>query len=339
MKENSNFEATVAEAGQTGHIPEKLSPHMISLTSDYPEIDFLLEKEGIGLLSIGDIAVLKGKAKAGKTTALTCLIAAVLNGEYLNLKSRKRNASALYIDTEQNMKNTSILARKVHALCGFDCTEDHPRFHALNFRSEGPAERCNLTTQAVKYFKPDLLVIDGVKDLIEGSDINDPKASGQTLQYLMSLTKDFDLALLTTLHVNKADNNLRGHIGSEILNKSSECWEVKKNGETFESEQTESRNEPVSGFSFILNEERLPVAVVHNPKKSVSEIKEDEIRERMKQCLPAGEKLRYNDLKVKYLGAAGCSGTTAENHISKASAAGYLKKDGEGLYACNFSSS
>jgi hypothetical protein len=61
-------------------------------------------------------------------------------------------------------------------------------------------------------------------------------------------------------------------------------------------------------------------------------MKDDEIKSRMKQCLPAGTKLRYNDLRSKYIELASCSGSTAENHIAKAGSSGFVKKDGEGMY-------
>jgi hypothetical protein len=316
-------------------LPERLASRIISLSANYPEIDFLLEKEGIGCISAGDIIVLKGKAKAGKTTAIICIISALLKGGYLGFKALKTNAKVLFVDTEQNPLNTAILARKVHVLCGFSGSEDNPRFHAFNLRADAPSERCKLIEEAVKFFTPDLLVVDGAKDLIDGSDINDAKASGQTIQFLMSLTKNYNLAILTTLHENKGDNNLRGHVGTELLNKCSECWQVRKYDDIFETEQTECRNQPAAGFSFTFDDEKLPVHTVHITRKTVPQSIDQKIKETFFQCLPQGTTLRYTDLKNKYIESACCSETSVDNHINKAINRGYLVKDEKGFYSFN----
>lgn len=312
--------------------PENLAARIVTLTYSYPQIDFLLEKDGVGCIAAGDIAVLKGKAKAGKTTAMLCLISALLKGDYAGFKSLKKDANVLFIDTEQNPLNTAILTRKVHSLCGFATTEDHPRFRALNLRGDTPAERCELILEAVKYFTPDLLVIDGAKDLILGTDINDPKASGQAVQILMTLTKIHNVAIITTLHENKGDQNLRGHIGTELLNKCAECWQVRKYDDIFEIEQTECRNQSVTGFSFTFDQNKLPAPIEHTPK-TVASTANQRIKEAFAQCLPAGSGLRYTDLKNKYIEIAACSETSAETHISKALKYQYLIKNENGYYS------
>lgn len=317
-------------------LPEKLALRIISLSYNYPEIDFLLEKEGIGCLSSGDIIVLKGKAKAGKTTAMLCLISALLKGDYVGFRAIKQNAKVMYVDTEQNPLNTAILTKKVHALCGFSDSIDHPRFQAFNLRADPPSERCKLINDAVKFFTPDLLVIDGAKDLIDGSDINDPKASGQTIQFLMSLTKNFNLAILTTLHENKGDSNLRGHVGTELLNKCSECWQVKKYDDIFETEQTECRNQSAGGFSFTFDDDKLPVHAVHITRKSDVHTPEQKMKETLAQCLPPGITLRFTDLRSNYMAMTGCSDTSADKHISKSLKQLYLIKDENGNYRFDY---
>lgn len=318
------------------HLPESLAGRVISLSDQYPEIDFLLKKDGTGCISLGDIIVLKGKAKAGKTTVILCLVTAVLRGDYVGFISLKLNIKVMYVDTEQNPLNTRIFCKKLHALCGYSDSEDHPQFHALNLRGDTPAERRNLIKQAVEYFKPDLLVIDGAKDLIDNVDINDPKTSGQTMQFLMTLTKDHNLALLTTLHENKGDSNLRGHIGSELLNKCSEAWQVRKYEDVFEVSQTDCRNESVSGFSFRFDDEKLPVQVEDEPRKSAAQTADEKMKKLFSQCLPDGVSLRYKELKNKYIESASCCANSAENHITKAVKLNYLLKDNYGNYSFNY---
>ena len=316
--------------------PDDLSYCIIHMSDTYPEIDFLFKRAGVGCISIGDIIVLKGKAKGGKTTYIIVLISALLIGYYMGFESSKKNPIILFIDTEQNPVNTSILARKVHSLCGFSESQDHPQFQVCNTRSIGSSQICNFILSRVRDVKPDLLIIDGVRDLIKGGDINDQKASEKVSQFLMSLTKQFNLALITVLHENKGDSNLRGAIGTELLNKCSECWQVKKIGDKFQAEQTESRNEPVSGFSFKFNDEKLPVPVERAFRMSASEDKDQKMPDNFKQCLPQGVSIRYSDLKNKYVELTSFKPGTAESHIKNAVKDEYLIKDNNGNYFFNY---
>lgn len=290
-------------------LPDKLSSRMISLTKEYPEIEYLLEKNGIGCISSGDIIAIKGKPKSGKTHALICIIAAILRGEYAGFKAKKENVIILYIDTEQNPLNSAILAKKVHSICGFPTDQDNQRFHVLNLRGDNPEIRCSLLRLAVKYFKPGLLVIDGVKDLIKGSNINDPEASSESIQLLMTLSKDYNLAIIASLHENKSlrDSNLRGHAGSELNNRSSEVWQVKKYEDSFDVFQTECRNEPAEGFSFMFNDEKLPVSTEQHVKKPAQDQTVKQFSAHLQACLPLGESLRYSDLRAQYIDLIDCS--------------------------------
>jgi hypothetical protein len=71
--------------------------------------------------------------------------------------------------------------------------------------------------QAVADAQPKLLIIDGVRDLID--DFNDTKATNHLVTYLEKITKQ-GTSIITVLHLNKTDGNARGHLGSELLNKS-----------------------------------------------------------------------------------------------------------------------
>ncbi len=315
-----------------GEMSAELKETMIDLSIEEPDIEFLFDKSGIGCVSVGDIIVIKGKAKAGKSTLMICWIAAVLKGEYMGFKARKTNCTALYIDTEQNPANTKRFARKVHSIIGFQLDENYPRFRAMNLRGKNPDERGRLVAEAVK-LKPDLIVVDGAKDLIPDGDINNPKTCNQTVQLLMTITKNYPVALVTILHENKKDENLRGHIGSELINKCSECWQVvKSNANIFEIAQSESRNEPIDGFSFELNEDKLPVEVQAMPKVSRANATDQKQRDAFRRCLPLNESKGYSDLIILYMEYYGCEKSCAKTHIAVGIKKEYLVKQPNGEY-------
>lgn len=316
-------------------LSEELKKRLIDLSVPIPDLEYLFQKDGTGCFPIGDIIVLKGKQKAGKSTLLACWITAFLIGEYLGFKTLKNWRIVIYIDTEQNPANTQKLVKKIHYLCGYPTKQNNERLIVINLRGDTPDDRMKFITEAVEKIKPDLLVIDGAKDLISNGDINDVKTSNDVVQSMMTLSKNHHLAIITILHENKKDTNLRGHIGTELINKCSECWQVSKSDLTFEVEQTDSRNKPAEGFSFTLNEMEIPVAMAYSPKVSVHERTATKSKETFAMCLPIGESLSYTALTIKYCEFYNCKESTAHTHISNSLKSGILKNEPDGKYKFN----
>lgn len=315
-----------------------LQARIIHLLKEYAEIDYLIEWDGQKCFSRGDFQVIKGKAKSGKSTFMISLLVTLLIGVYMGFKALKNGCVSLYIDTEQNPINTVKMVRKVHSICGLPMNEDDKRFTAINLRGDNPTERKSFIREALEKFKPQFIIIDGIKDLIEGGDINDEKESGKAVQFLMVITKEFNAAVLTVLHENKTDSNLRGHIGTELLNKCSEVWQVKKNDNLFEAEQIENRNDPsgIINFSFEFNEEGLPVMVESVPKISVQERTETKKLETFRQCLPQMKSLSYTELTKLYCEYYGCADPTAHKHISSFIKMNFLTHQSDGNYKFNY---
>jgi len=306
-----------------------LQARIIHLLKEYAEIDYLIEWDGQKCFSRGDFQVIKGKAKSGKSTFMISLLVTLLIGVYMGFKALKNGCVSLYIDTEQNPINTVKMVRKVHAICSLPLNEDDQRFTAINLRGDNPTERKSFIREALEKFKPQFIIIDGIKDLIEGGDINDEKESGKAVQFLMVITKEFNAAVLTVLHENKTDSNLRGHIGTELLNKCSEVWQVKKTDNVFEAEQIENRNDPsgIINFSFEFNEVGLPVMVESEAKQKPEEKTIQRKIESFYFCLQPGVKRTYKVLNSEYCEAYGCKEKTAENDIAKYLRSGFLLKD------------
>lgn len=311
----------------------EISQRIIDLSLTYPEIEFLLKHNGVGCFSLGDIQAMKAKAKQGKTLSLLCVMVTLLRGSYMGFQAVKSDLRVLYIDTEMNPLNTAKLAKKVHRLSGLPPDQNSDRFYAINLRGDDPLERCRYVQEAVEQIRPDAVFIDGVKDLIE-TDINDQKESGKVTQMLMTLTKTYPIALIVVLHTNKAltDSNMRGSIGTELTNKASEVWEVKKDGHIFEVAQDISRNHPVDGFSFTLNDYGEPIEIDFVPKLSRQQIADIKLQENMKAALAPPSSLSYTQLTEMYIEIAGVAQKTAQTHISQAVKKGYIARGSDGNY-------
>jgi hypothetical protein len=126
-----------------------------------------------------------------------------------------------------------------------------------------------------------LVVIDGIRDLV--SSINSEEEATKIADFLLQMTAQKNIHVITVLHQNKGSETIRGHIGSELQNKAETVAVVSRDKDskdcsTFKADVT--RNEEFDGFQFYINEDGLPVIdgeVVVNKTKSATKATPDEI--------------------------------------------------------------
>lgn len=107
--------------------------------------------------------------------------------------------------------------------------------------------------------KPDLVILDGIKDLCR--NIMDNPESTDVLDLLSRLSQDNNTAICCILHENKssADSNMRGHLGTELINKCTEEYQVTKKDNVITIEQTVSRDAPLyDKLEFTIEEDGMP---------------------------------------------------------------------------------
>ena len=133
-------------------------------------------------------------------------------------------------------------------------------FQIFNVRGEAWCDRLPLLETAVRYYHPDLVVLDGVRDLV--SDINDGVVAQNVVERLMHLASECHCCIVCVLHQNKSieDRNLRGWIGTELKNKAFEVYECYKSSERiFSWSQTDTRKYDIpEPLNFAVNDEGLP---------------------------------------------------------------------------------
>ena len=137
-------------------------------------------------------------------------------------------------------------------------------YDIFNVRSLHYEERMRLFKTAVRKYRPALVVLDGVRDLM--ADINDGIHAQEVVEELMKLAQETDCCLVCVLHQNKGaeDRNPRGWIGTELMNKAFEVYacEKLKPENIFMVEQTHTRKYDLGELMFFRMdpETELPVA-------------------------------------------------------------------------------
>ncbi len=215
--------------------------------------------------TMGNLSMIIGKAKSKKTFFVSIALAAassstdVLDKFQGHLPSDRR--TVLFFDTEQGRYHVHKVVKRICKLMGMDAP---PNFKAYGLRKYSPAERVELIRTAIAN-TPNLgfVVIDGARDLV--TSINDEEQATELSSHFLKWTEEGQFHLMTVLHQNKGDNNARGHLGSELVNKAETVLSVTKDEASGFSivEAEYCRDREPEPFAFDIDEDGLPRLVEH----------------------------------------------------------------------------
>ena len=249
----------VSQHPEWDEILQRLEKCFIDRDTQLIEQKHLLEIHGVKCFPRGDLIAISGKEKCGKTTACRILTTALLRGEYEGIQALEKDLRILWIDTEQARLSTRSVSRAIDMMCGFLPTSDQIRY--LNLREWGDKASMRVVLQVMfDNFCPDFVILDGIRDFID--DFNDVRESADIVLEVMRLSSGVSAeeaqekklrqrlpcSIACILHQNKPkdDNNMRGHLGTELANKSGEVWESSRGEDgLFEFTQTRSRTRPL----------------------------------------------------------------------------------------------
>ena len=263
----SNEEAKQLEGElQSANKTQSLSPmalllNQLRITVDkqLPKMDFLFQLFGKPCFPRRELVAVTGKAKSGKTFVTSMLIACCVIRDVLQFhRSSEMPLKILWYDTEQSDESTQdILKNRIRMM-----TQDNLQgIEVLNVRSVSWKDRRQLLLEAVSHYGPDLVIVDGIRDLV--NDINDGVLAQEVMEELMHLADDKKCCIVCILHQNKGseDHNLRGWIGTELMNKAFEVYACEKlmPQRIFKVEQTLTRKYDIEQtLYFEVDPEGLP---------------------------------------------------------------------------------
>jgi hypothetical protein len=212
------------------------------------------KEEEVNVMTKRNYSTILGKMKSGKSFLLAFLItSAKVKPKIRLIKKKKFNFNILVFDTEQGSPHVWAAMMRVLALTGW-----MPATASL--RAKSYKERIKIIRKAVAKYKPEFIIIDGIRDLM--ADFNGIEETSALITYLEKLTAQEDNHIVNILHINKTDENARGHIGTELLNRSETIVRVeaiKTEEETIHKISCEySRGEPFAEFGL-----RRAVSVQH----------------------------------------------------------------------------
>ena len=260
------------------------------------------------IATFGNFSASTGKAKSKKTFNISAMVAAaVTNTTVLNYRAclPEGKRKILYFDTEQSKYHCHNVLERIYKLSGLSVKKDDPRLLFWGLREYTPKLRIALIDYALrKHQEVGLVIIDGLRDLMY--DINNGKEATDVMTVLMAWTSVYDLHIHTVLHLNKNDNNLRGHIGTELENKAETVLIISKNlqnNSISEVRPMHMRDKEFSTFAFHIDDNKLPVldngisvTVVKRREKSLVSLDNEVHQEILSKAFKNNSPTRYSDL-------------------------------------------
>ena len=276
----------------------KLETMRITPEKQLKPMDFLFRLFGKPCFPRGELVAITGKAKSGKTFVTSMLMACCVTQKVLALERNTEGKGhteitesteikplrVLWYDTEQSDESTQDIlknrvSRMINPAPDLFSQNSGKQFDVFNVRAVEWKERRALLGEAITRYEPDLVIVDGIRDLV--NDINDGVLAQEVMEELMKLATDGKCCIVCVLHQNKSgeDHNLRGWIGTELMNKSFEVYACEKMmpQRVFKLEQTLTRKYDIEQtMYFEVNEQGLPVMAA-GPTEGVATAKMEQL--------------------------------------------------------------
>jgi len=205
-----------------------------------PKIDYnlfcvdSLTGELIPFASFGDIVTIVGAAKSRKSAVCNTIAAALLQDSInfnpiLNFEGLIKNRNIIILDTEQNAPDFYKSQKQILKQAGH--VSDPPNLYSFCITDVNLTDRLAYVEYVInKVGNVGALIIDGIVDICE--DYNDQKGSRKLIDHLKVLIAKNNTLLIPVLHNARSTGSARGHLGTELINKSKAVIKVKKDDET-----------------------------------------------------------------------------------------------------------
>ena len=268
---------TANEAEET-NLSKILNDALIRATDTYKNPPQIIWIDNSTIATLGNFSASTGKAKSKKTFNISAIVAAALaNGSVLNYRARlpEGKRRVLYVDTEQSRFHCHNVLERILKLAGLPTGIDCENLDFIGLREYSPKIRLQVVDYALRTNSGyGLVIIDGIRDMM--LDINNASESVCLINTLMKWSSVYDIHIHCVLHLNKGDDNVRGHIGTELNNKAETVLVITKDSKDSNISEVKAlqiRDKEFSSFAFKINDEGLPEIVEdYRPEKSIKSV-------------------------------------------------------------------
>ena len=283
---------------------EFMRPYYVDRNAEYPEPDYLIEIGGVPTMPKGNLVAVSAKWKNGKTFFCDILTAIFMGSTtFANCRSLQETGRALFFDTEQSDNDTQRVQKTIDAMTPESRHDDYKVacLQPAAINSDSAPSRYEVICRAVSHERPDLVIIDGIADLIY--NYNDVYESQDIVSKLAAMANEYKCCIVVVMHQNKSslDKNMKGHLGTLLYQKCSDVFNVEKHDSVFEVKHNISRHRTCDGICFKLDEQAVPMDGVADRQLQLELKKQEDkakLHEKLATCfegftmpLPSGDVL------------------------------------------------
>ena len=270
---------------------ELMKDFVIDDNVEYPDPEYLIEIGGVPTMPKGNLVALSAKWKNGKTFFCDILAAVFLGSrQFASCRSRMETGRVLFFDTEQAKSDTARIHKTIKAMTP---EERHNDFRVACLREaaidtdldqSATVSRFDLIKRAIVQEHPDMVIIDGIADLIY--NYNDVIESQSIVNELAAVANKHNCVIVVVMHQNKGsyDKNMKGHLGTMLSQKCSDVFNVEKCGSVFVVSHTNSRHRQCGDICFKLDANAVPMDAVADRQLQV-EMERQQSEARLREML------------------------------------------------------
>ena len=248
---------------------ELMKDYVIDDNVEYPDPEYLIEIGGVPTMPKGNLVALSAKWKNGKTFFCDILTAIFLGcDQFASCRSLMETGYVLFFDTEQAKSDTYRIRKTIKAMTP---EHRHGDFKVACLREaaidtdmdqNATVSRFDIITRSIAYKHPDLVIIDGIADLIY--NYNDVIESQDVVNKLAAIANKHNCCIVVVMHQNKGvkDKNMKGHLGTMLFQKCSDVFNVEKCGSVFVASHAVSRHRNCEDICFKLDANAVPMDAV-----------------------------------------------------------------------------
>jgi len=286
---------------------------------DKPCIEIIEENESFSFARFGNITTVTGQSGAKKSFFVSAIAGAWINPNKLVLNRIKVTAPndkkrVLYFDTEQSRGDVKELQNRIIQIAGFEnlTAENLDLLLCYSIKAMSPKERHEFINRAIQYENEiGLVIIDGVKDLM--TSVNNEEQTSVIITDLLKWSEEKNIHICSVLHENPSSEKMRGHIGTELINKCETVVSIQKHNENAlrsEIVAKKTRKKQFTNFAFRISENGIPLfdetfepeKIGRKPKLKIHDLNTLQIDMILKYAFENENELSYSDLleRLKY---------------------------------------
>lgn len=316
-------EIEITKSNEQTNYESKAKKHRVLFNEviplEKPCIEIIEENESFSFARFGNITTVTGQSGAKKSFFVSAIAGAWINPGKLVLNRIKVTAPndkkrVLYFDTEQSRGDVKELQNRIIEIAGFEnlTAESLDLLLCYSIKAMSPKERHEFINRSIQYENEiGLVIIDGVKDLM--TSVNNEEQTSVIITDLLKWSEEKNIHICSVLHENPNSDKMRGHIGTELINKCETVVSIQKHSENAlrsEIVPKKTRKKQFTNFAFrisaygipLFDESFEPEKIGRKPKLKIHDLNSLQIDMILRYAFENENELSYLDLldRLKY---------------------------------------